>query len=349
MDTQLFDFVARPRIAWLTVNRACNFRCPWCYSQPVGYAAADTLPVELGKRIIEIAKDIGVEHIKFIGGESTIYDGLSELNSTCKDSGITTCLVTNACRFGDDAYWMKYLRNPCDEAGISVKGASAENFKIIGAKNLYSQTSLGIKRALEYYQCGVSTVLNDVIGVDGLKNIARKCKDWGATSFSVSLCNPLNENGSVEEGNATNLQWLIDEVVALHPFLDKLYGGRVNFELYLPLCLLPRDFLNVVLAKGQALTICNVHDRSGLVFNTNGNVLICNELASGVVARYGEDFTDARSLLYHLNGAKTVGNYRELLRYPSAECSICSKNAICKGGCLVNWLTVNPSVCKCIQ
>lgn len=349
MDSQLFDYIAQPRIAWLTVNRSCNFRCPWCYSQTVGYTDDYNLKLELGKHIIAIAKDLGVNHIKFIGGEPTVYDGLNELNSCCKDNGIKAGLVTNACRFGDNVYWTEYLCNPCDEVGISVKGASAKDFKQIGSEDLYTQTSLGIKRALEFYKCGVSTVLNSAVGSDGLKNIARQCKDWGASSFSVSLCNPLNKNGVVEGDYATDLRWLISEVVALYPYLDKLFAGRISFELYIPLCLFPRDFINMVLEKGQAATICNVNDRNGLVFNTNGDVLICNEIISGVVARYSEDFVDAKSLLKHLNSPRIIENYRQLLRYPSTECTACSMNKICKGGCLVNWLTLNPSVCKCIE
>lgn len=35
---------------WLTVNRFCNFRCPWCYAKSTKYNKNGDMPLELAKK-----------------------------------------------------------------------------------------------------------------------------------------------------------------------------------------------------------------------------------------------------------------------------------------------------------
>ena len=37
--------------------------------------------------------------------------------------------------------------------------------------------------------------------------------------------------------------------------------------------------------------------------------------------------------------------YKEMLRYPSAECDCCDYNDFCRGGCIVNWTVLDPEIC----
>ena len=41
--------------AWVTLNRACNLRCRWCYAAGTGYKAGDDMSFELFCEIINLS------------------------------------------------------------------------------------------------------------------------------------------------------------------------------------------------------------------------------------------------------------------------------------------------------
>ena len=138
-----FDFKARPTTAWLNVNRQCNFRCKWCYGNDTGFSTKDTMSGTLAERLIHICKEIGVNHVIFIGGEPTLWKDLFEANRLCHELGMTTGLITNAAMFGDDDYWSQYLNNEVDRLSISVKAADMETFKSSTGAKLFTTTQKG--------------------------------------------------------------------------------------------------------------------------------------------------------------------------------------------------------------
>ena len=42
------------KTCWLTVNRACNFRCKWCYERSTNYLSSDDMSLDKAKQIIKI-------------------------------------------------------------------------------------------------------------------------------------------------------------------------------------------------------------------------------------------------------------------------------------------------------
>ena len=89
-----------------------------------------------------------------------------------------------------------------------------------------------------------------------------------------------------------------------------------------------------------------MHSRSGIVFDYNGNILFCNSIFNTVVAEYEKDFNDSSSLLSFLNSEQLKSEYSEILRFPAECCSECSHNASCRGGCIANWLILEPNICR---
>ena len=65
---ELYDFICRPKMTWLNINRQCNFRCKWCYNEATGFKTEETMSYETAKSLIDISKEAGVEHLHFIGG-----------------------------------------------------------------------------------------------------------------------------------------------------------------------------------------------------------------------------------------------------------------------------------------
>lgn len=342
-----FDFKCHPRVAWITVNRQCNFRCLWCYGEDTHYSSEDTMSLETAKELVINSKAIGVNYFNIIGGEPTLWPYLFEFNKFCKNLGVTTCLVTNAARFGDDEYWKEYKRNPCNEISISVKSTDRDEFQRITKSILFDQMIKGIKRAINFYKSGVTTVYNSLVGLDGLKCIATDCKNLGANYFVVDLCTPVISDEGISSGYSIEPERLAKDIMKMQPFLDELYDGKVEIAIYIPLCLFPEPFIESMMEKHQLTTICQVYGRSGINFDVNGDIMLCNQLFDTIIANRS-DYRDGPELLAYLNRDSVCSDYKKLLCYPNKSCSKCRWKLECRGGCLLNWALYDSSICHAV-
>ncbi len=344
-----FDFNCRPEVAWLTVNRKCNFRCQWCYGEDTHYTPRDNMSIKTAKELVKIAAGAGVKHFNIIGGEPTLWPGLFELNKFCKSLGVTTGLITNAARFGDDEFWEKYKQCSCDNVSISVKSADPIQFMDVTKAKAYNQTMKGIERGINFHDTGISTVYNSLVGMDGLKLIASRCRELGARHLVIDLCTPVITDDSISKGFSIEPHQLAMDIVEMQPYLSELYDGQIEIETFIPLCLFPESFVEKMIKNGQMVTLCHVYSRSGINFDTNGDIMPCNQLFDSIIARKGVDYTDSSSLLAHLNNSSLRKDYKKLLRYPSDTCVDCRWKNDCRGGCLLNWMVFDPSICHAIS
>lgn len=70
----------------------CNFRCPYCKGLKNEYQG-DIL-LDSAKDILKIWIDNGLKNVRFSGGEPTMYRGLYELVSMCKDNGVERIAIS---------------------------------------------------------------------------------------------------------------------------------------------------------------------------------------------------------------------------------------------------------------
>jgi radical SAM protein with 4Fe4S-binding SPASM domain len=306
------------------------------------------MSLETAKELISFCIEIGVKHFYIIGGEPTLWTHLFELNRYCKSLGVTTGLITNAAQFGNDDFWEKYQESPCDNISVSIKSTDPIQFREVTKAKIYNQTMKGVARAISLPNSGISTVYNSLVGLDGLKNIATTCRQLGAKFITIDLCTPTITENEISEDFSIEPHQLAKDIMELQPFLNDLYDGNIEIETFIPLCLFPTSFIEKMLAIHQIGTTCHVYTRSGLNFNTNGDIMPCNQMFETIIAKKGTDFTDGPSLLRHLNNDELRKEYRELLRYPSTECNNCRWENECRGGCLINWMVFDPSICHTI-
>ncbi len=341
---ECYDFSASPTTVWLTVNRRCNFRCKWCYAKGSRYNPADDMSFDQAKKLVELVVGLGINHVTLTGGEPTLWPHLFAFNEYARSKGVTVSMITNACKFGDDKYWERYLKSPCDNVGVSIKGVTERQFvDVVGAPALLASTIKGIERAIKYHpKAGVGTVYSTLTSQDDVKAIAWMAWDLGAESFVISPCGVTVSDGVPSNQYVVEPKQLVKDIQELHGFLDELYEGEIVIEMSLPYCMWPQEFLDRLVSKGQLLGECSVQDRSGLVFDSKGNVLFCNNMLETCVAAYGVDFVDTASLMSHLNCDKVCGEYAEVLRYPADCCTVCSKKDQCRGGCNINWAILDP-------
>ena len=342
-----YNFDTNLSTVWITVNRACNFRCKWCYAECSEYKIEDDMPLELAKRIADLSINAGAKHIILIGGEPTMWKHVFDFSKYCREKAISCGMVTNACLFGDDAYWGKFLDSPFSSIGISIKGITRNQFKdVVGAESLYDQTMLGLKRLLEYYpNSSVSVVYSNIFNHDDILEIAKAARNMGAKMFQLGGCSATISGDCANKDFMVDKESFVSTIVKLFPILDNLYDGNVILEPRLPLCVFPKDFLEKIIQKHQLQNMCHVQNRSGLVFDTDGSILPCNSMVEVKIGKIEKDFTNSATLLELLNREDIRRGYKEMLRYPSVECDTCNYNDVCRGGCIVNWTVLKPEIC----
>jgi radical SAM protein with 4Fe4S-binding SPASM domain len=256
-------------------------------------------------------------------------------------------MPTNAVRFGDDRWFEQYQRTPCSGLGISIKSVGKEMTAKVLRRNDWERIALGIRRAMNFHDIGVSTVLNSMISLDELWQIATWAHENGANQFTLSLCSAtLNSDGSFDEDHFMVNDETLQKFSDVYWKISELYDDNMVFEPELPFCMLDDSFVEKLIEKGQFSNGCFLYEKNGFAFDKDANVTLCNAIYHEPVAVYGRDFDDEKSLIAHMNSPKVTELYEDLCRYPSDECPRCRWKQYCRGGCVVNWTMLDAAICQ---
>lgn len=340
----LFDFMARPTVAWITVNRDCNFRCVWCYAESTGYRKIDRMSLDIARQVVSVLIALNIKRVIIIGGEPTLWDHLFDFNDYCHVLGIETVIVTNGFMFGDDIFWERYINHPCDQINISIKATDREMFSsVVGNVCLYEKTMRGITRVFSHYEsAGASIVYSNLMNIDDAIRTAETVKLLGANYFAFSLCTANVSNNVFSNEYMIDLTRLKQDVPLIYDSLDNLFNSGLSMELSLPLCIWDKSLIDDMILKQHLLGPCHMHDRSGIVFDTNGNILPCNSMTDITLIKEQNHGFCHDKVLQSLNSSDVCETYTEILRLPSIVCDDCAVKEYCRGGCLINWGVLYP-------
>lgn len=329
-----------PHAAWLTVNRKCNFRCKWCYAEDAGYSEKE-MTLELAKKLFELCYKIGIKKILLIGGEPTLWKHLLDFNEHCSKYKTETILVTNGARFGNDSFWKQYLKHPNSQIGLSLKaGNSIELEKLTGFSN-FELFSKGMFRAINQLNANISLTYNSCY-VNHLVDMACFAKKQGAKSLKIDFCSTVFIDGKADSTYMLNPEDMVKNIVGNYDFINDLFNGCLVFEMMVPFCIWPKEFIEKLKAKGQILSVCHVHKKEGIIFDEEGNLLMCNALFDYPLGKYGIDFNEG-SFLSWVNREDISIIQNKLRCYPSIDCRDCKWYYDCGGGCPLRWAIYNPN------
>ncbi|MFH1170733.1 MAG: radical SAM protein [Candidatus Vogelbacteria bacterium] len=325
-----------PRVAWITTNRSCNFRCPWCYTKGENFDAKQTLSFDLALKLLSIVKQIGIKHLLIIGGEPTLWKHLLDFNCKCREVGIKTTLVTNALRFSDDKFWFKYLEKPNDKVGPSIKAFDEPSLQRLAQFHDFESVRKGLTRLVAKFKCGVTFVHNSFARND-LVLLARFAKSCGANRIGISPCTPSFSDKRPGTTGMIPLKEVVADVVSQYQQLHDLMDGKLTLALKIPFCLWPKSFIEKLKERRQLHSGCQFQNRSGIAFGPQGELLACNSMAEFPIGKFGKDYDDGESLISLLNSDKVTRSYDRINSYPSEKCVDCSQVGFCGGGCPLMW------------
>jgi len=328
------------KTAWITVNRACNLRCQWCYGTDSGFTSGADMNYKIAENIVFLLKEAGITNIVIIGGEPTLWKDLFRFNDLCNRLLIKTNLVTNAYEFRSEHFWREYLKHSNTYVSLSLKAYDQQSNLLITKNKDFDGLKDGIRRVTSKYNNQVSVVYNTL--VEGhLVEMVSVASSLGSSNVNISLCTPMLKNGKFVAPFTVSYDKTVLEISTNYKKLVDITKGNITFSLKTPLCVWPKDFINDIIAQKQLSTVCQFQQRSGVVFDTYGNVVLCNSMFENPVGKYGEDFVDSKSFLALLNSEKVDIIYKHINSYPSKTCIDCDLFPRCRGGCPIMWTVYN--------
>lgn len=326
---------------WITVNKKCNLNCKWCYSKNTSLMNKEEMSPNLGKRIIDLASELNISHVSIIGGEPTLYSGIIELVNYASLNCITPGIITNGIALSNSEFLLNLKENGLSSVNISMKGHSeAEYHNNTGYKE-YNVVLKAIKNLSDLdLNYTVSTVINNE-NIDNLTSVIKDAIKYGAHSFYFSF--EFNFD-SFEYNTNDFFKFVFKSIQKFseqYETINELTNGNFILHQTFPLCLWNKQLIDKMNQKGQLSTSCQLLQKSGLVFDTNGDLLLCNALYDYPIGNFDRDFKNKKELYNFLNSKENQRVYKSLLSYPSEKCECCDMWIRCGGGCISNWLHYN--------
>ena len=330
------------KTCWLTLNRACNLRCKWCYARNTGYKVADDIDYSLACQIIDLCSDLKIKHITLIGGEPTIYPNLFDVIDYCHNKKIHCGIVTNGLIFKNNSFVEKLLNHDVKDVSISLKGENREAFLNTAKMDKFDDVVQGIKNCIN---AGIKVTVSMVItemNVDTFLEGIKLCKSMGVDRFHFSFCNNFNNTGiDTHYLETNNPRLLIRKFVNHIEELKKITDNHFSFQNIYPLCIWTDEDYETVFEAGSSYTVCQLLKKSGLIFDNDGSLIPCNAMYSVKLGKLHDDFVDSESLLEFTNSELIRNAYKKLCGVPDFSCLKCDKLTKCGGGCVCQWTNYN--------
>jgi len=233
--------ITRRGVIWL--GQTCNLHCHFCYFldriKSQEHPEHPFMSLEKAKKICRILADVyGNNAVDIQGGEPTIYPGIVDLVSYCREIGLLPTLITNALVL-DNRERCKNLRNAgLRDFLVSVHGIGATFDAIVGVHGAHvrQMKALDNLQALDIpfrFNCVLSKP-----ALPQLLDIARLADRSGCRVVNFIAFNPFEDQQKQGMRSVANVPRYIDVAAYLKDALDFLddVGIECNVR-YLPLCM----------------------------------------------------------------------------------------------------------------
>jgi radical SAM protein with 4Fe4S-binding SPASM domain len=327
-------------LGWLTVNRACNNRCKWCYAQDSGFNS-DVLTKEDARALVGLMNDLEFRHIALIGGEPTLYKNLFNVINLISEKGIKSSITTHGRTFSDKKFAKKFADTGIKDISISMKGINRQKYLQLTNADGFDEAMKGIKNLQEIgLEPGVFFTL-DLNAIQEIDETIEFLTSLKLNQVVMNFANPVIVKGKTYGKETPDPRQIAQ---AYSKIISQLVNERSNFFLApsIPLCLLDVEVRKVAIKRKMLTGTCYARTGAGLIFSPKGEVLPCHQFANSAMGKFGIDFYDAESFIKFWHG-ETCQKFRRMMNYyPSVECQFCDDWQYCYGGCPIKWFYFDP-------
>ena len=327
---------------WITLNRACNLRCSYCYTNDLGFKKEMDMKFDDFLKIVKFCKEASINHITLIGGEPTVYTHLKECIKILNNEKLDFVIVTNGILFSDEKYLNELIEAGLDKAGvisISLKEVNEEKYKEVTGFEGFEKTLTAFKKLKDL---GIRTTFSFVITPENVSRYLEGIKAFMPyndenSRVGLSICYDFNETGVKNKNylKEWNYPQFINNFVKTLDELNNITNGNWNLQCGIPRCLINKEDFDKI--KKHTYVGCQLIDGWGLVFDTDLTIIPCNSSFKTKIGKFGEDFVDYESFVDYMNSEKVSFYLKYIRSLPHKICLDCELLADCKGGCLSYW------------
>jgi len=337
MATVQVDNEVIPKLtAWLTINRACNLRCNWCYAKMTKFKAKDSMSLDLVRKILAMLKDLKLESVILIGGEPTIHPNFLEIVKLITESGMKANLVTNALRFSDKKFLDMSLDAGISAITVSLKASNPEDYRLFTERDVFDSaieaiTNIGLANVPHVINVTACETIVDKF--DEMIEIVEKSK---ARTFSVDTGKPIVLNGQTYMDGMWSPKRMAEFFTEIYPILEKS-NLRFSIKVAVPFCLFSNRFIDKIIEDGNIMAGCQMASGKGIIFAPNGELVPCNHLCNLSLGKFGEDFSSGSEYISFRRRKEIVDFYRVASSSPHNKCLKCKYWSMCGAGCKLYW------------
>jgi radical SAM protein with 4Fe4S-binding SPASM domain len=256
---------------------------------------------------------------------------------------VTIVIITNGIRLADKNFCTS-LRNLNYEKlrlGISIKGTSEEEYLDDCGYSGYKSLLNGIKNCDEL---GISYRLSYLLTRKKIQNIEVflkniKANDMVKKPIAFSFCMPVISKTFTPIDSKESLIEMDLLFAQKYKHICDSLDTDFQLQQIFPLCMCEKSVLKEMETMNRINNYCHVHNRDGIIFNTQGSLLMCNNLTGYSLGKFGVDYNDVASFKKYWISDYLVDLHKKFTAMPSLECRSCNAASICGGGCCLQWLT----------
>jgi len=301
------------------------------------------MSLDLAITLTKLLKDLSIKRIIVIGGEPTLWKPLFQYNDFCRKEGMNTVLITNGLRFASDRFFEQYQEHPCESLGLSMKGGTPEEYLAATKLRNFNLIKKSFVRISENFNKFVNVTFNSFYAdsPSSLIDMAKFASDCGFKGMKFEFCTTTFVDGK------RVAKYMVHPHKTVAKIMESLLGMRkyleVRFEMNLPFCIWPKEFIDESKEKGLLISACHVMRNEGVILDTDGRTMVCNALFDYPIGKYGVDFKDGASYLAFRQSETINSYYDKIISLPTKKCLDCSMYRECGGGCPLLWFIFNPN------
>ncbi|XXY54356.1 radical SAM protein [Sorangium sp. So ce269] len=237
--------LTRRGVMWL--GQTCNVRCYFCYFlgriEDKAHPEHEFMTLEKAKEICRtLAVDYKNNAIDIQGGEPTIWPGILELVSYCREIGLHPTLITNALALEKADKCEAFRAAGIRDFLISVHGIGEVHDRVVQFPGAHAKQ---MKALRNLRQLGIPYRFNCVLSkpvVPQLPQIAELAVKTGAHVINFLAFNPFEDQAAGGRRSAVNVPRYSEVSDKLNEALDILEANGVEANVrYYPLCMVDRS------------------------------------------------------------------------------------------------------------
>lgn len=315
----------------LNITEDCNLKCSWCYQQE--HRSSRRFSLCHLSFLRDIMQSLNVSSITFIGGEPTTHPDFISILGFFADCNVA--LITNGLAFSNPIFLENCMRSGLNKVALSIKGVNSESFMRCTGSNCFGQF---LSSVYNLRKSNIPTSYNfvysgDYDDVEIAKALLQFCRDFSLPFVLVSDVRPYFQSGSIR--SFANLSSKFE-----HFCQDLLEGGiEIVVRPNNPLCYYSTSFISEMMQQGRLQIQCSVRQGGRLHFNTNLDIILCNEISNVCLGKMNLDYTTPKEFLLYLSNLRNDTNLSKLSTCcPSLKCVYCDLWSQCGGSCLLHWI-----------